>query len=111
MGEEAMSPFRSETSFSVKESKIMDASDADLEKWASDPNCRDQEKCSKALGSRRALRERVKQAKIDNPFDPRTDVSADAKYITREIIKHLWILFVLLPVITFGLLLLTGAIK
>ena len=100
---EPMSPFKPEISFSVKESKIMSASDADLERWASDPNCRDSEKCSKALGSRRALRERVKQAKIDNPFDPRTEVSADAEYIAGRIVKHLWILFVLLPVITFGL--------
>lgn len=29
------------------------------------------------------------------PFDPRTEISADA----RHIVKHLWILFVLLPVI------------
>ena len=32
-------------------------------------------------------------------FDPRTEVSADAKYITRRIVIHLWILFVALPVV------------
>ena len=31
--------------------------------------------------------------------DPMLDVSADAKYISGRIIKHLWIIFVLLPVV------------
>lgn len=35
----------------------------------------------------------------DNPFDPRTGVSADAKHIT----KTIWTIFVLLPVV-FGIL-------
>ena len=46
--------------------------------------------------------------KIEGPFDPRSDVSADAYHIARcaredareasgRIVKHLWILFVLLP--------------
>lgn len=30
-----------------------------------------------------------------NPFDPRTEVSADA----RKIVFHMWIIFVLLPVV------------
>jgi hypothetical protein len=33
----------------------------------------------------------------DNPFDPRTEVSADAMHIASRIVKHLWIIFVLLP--------------
>jgi hypothetical protein len=37
------------------------------------------------------------------PFDPRTEVSADAVHIAGRIVKHLWIIFVLLPVV-FGLL-------
>ena len=36
---------------------------------------------------------------IDNPFDPRSEVSADAKHIAGRIVKHLWIIFVLLPVV------------
>jgi hypothetical protein len=34
-----------------------------------------------------------------NPFDPRTEVSADARYIAQKIIKHMWILFVGLPIV------------
>jgi hypothetical protein len=33
----------------------------------------------------------------DNPFDPRTEVSADARHIAGSIVKHLWIIFVVLP--------------
>jgi hypothetical protein len=32
-------------------------------------------------------------------FDPRTEISADAKHIASRIVTHLWILFVLLPVL------------
>jgi hypothetical protein len=32
-----------------------------------------------------------------NPFDARTEVSADARYIAGHIIKHLWIMLVVLP--------------
>jgi hypothetical protein len=38
-----------------------------------------------------------RQALQDNPFDPRTEVSADAIHIASRIVKHLWIIFVLLP--------------
>jgi hypothetical protein len=47
----------------------------------------------------------------DNPFDPRTEVSADARHIANKIVTHLWILFVLLPFIIGLLLVLLGAIK
>jgi hypothetical protein len=33
------------------------------------------------------------------PFDPRLEVSEDARYISGRIVKHLWIIFVLLPVV------------
>jgi hypothetical protein len=33
------------------------------------------------------------------PFDPRREVSADARHIAARIIKHLWIIFVLLPIV------------
>jgi len=35
---------------------------------------------------------------IPTPFDPRTEISADAKHIASKIVTHLWIIFVLLPV-------------
>lgn len=36
-------------------------------------------------------------------FDARNEVSADARYISGRIVKHLWVIFVLLPVVA-GLL-------
>jgi len=98
------------------------ASDRDLEKWATDPNCHEMEACAKALAKRLAEREKTKVAGLpeavvkrkelrDNPFDPRTEVSADAKYISRRIVTHLWILFVLLPFIIGLLLAIVGVIR
>jgi hypothetical protein len=87
------------------------------------------EDCARALSERLAEREKarserqaerdVKQAALasrrqaleDNPFDPRTEVSADARHIAGRIVKHLWILFVLLPIVAVILLALLGAIK
>ena len=49
-----------------------------------------------------AQQEKAKKAEellLAHPFNPRIEVSADAKYIT----KHLWIIFVLLPFVV-GLL-------
>ena len=98
------------------------ASDAELEKWATDPDCIEMEVCAEALAKRIAEREaeRVgheaalaakRQELQDNPFDPRTEISADAKHIASRVVTHLWILFVLLPVIAVILLALIGAIK
>jgi hypothetical protein len=97
-------------------------SDEQLEKWATDPNCDQMESCAKALAERCAKREGLRaklqaaraarrEALQDNPFDPRTEVSADARYIAGRIVMHLWILFVLLPIIIGILLALAGVIK
>lgn len=32
------------------------------------------------------------------PFDPRTDISADGRYIANRIVLNLWIIFVVIPV-------------
>jgi hypothetical protein len=40
----------------------------------------------------RALR---RQELVENPYNPRTEFSADAN----KIVKHLWIIFVLLPLL------------
>jgi hypothetical protein len=104
------------------EAQIADAPDQELEKWAHDPNCIEMEECAKALAERYAKRESIREkfraaraAKReelqDNPFDPRTEVSADAKHIAGRIVIHLWILFVLLPVIIGILLALAGVFK
>jgi hypothetical protein len=40
----------------------------------------------------------AKRSKLQqDPFDPRTEVSADARHVAGRIIKHLWIIFVALP--------------
>jgi len=44
-------------------------------------------------------------------FNPRTEVSADARYIASRIVKHLWIIFVLLPFVAALLLIVAGVIK
>ena len=43
----------------------------------------------------------------EHQFNHRTEVSADAKYI----VKHLWIIFVLVPIVAGVLLLVAGVIK
>jgi len=104
-------------------------SDQELERLAHDPNCIETEDCAKALAKRivsREKREAAQQAAIvaesqrrsevrkelaDNPFDPRTEISADARHIASRIVKHLWISFVLLPVVAVLLLLVVEAIK
>ena len=99
----------------------VDATDEVLERWATDPNCVEMELCAKVLAERlakrksdKAEREATLAAKRkelqDNPFDPRTEVSADAKYIAGRIARHLTMLFVLLLIIGV-LLVLAGVTK
>lgn len=47
----------------------------------------------------------------EQPFDPHTDISADARHIAGRIVKHLWIIFVLLPFVAVLLLAVAGVIK
>jgi hypothetical protein len=100
--------------YHVNAGSISAATDHELETYAADPDCIEMELCAKELAHRATVRERLKAAKLqrlsekrqallDNPFDPRTEISADARHIASRIVTHLWILFVLLPV-TLGLL-------
>jgi hypothetical protein len=68
---------------------------AQIEKWASDPDCNQKFICVTALAKHNT--DTTELAEV--PFRPRTEVSADAQYIAERIIKHLWIIFVLLPVV------------
>jgi hypothetical protein len=104
------------------ENVIDNAESPALEQWAADPNCVQSELCAAELEKRRKKRESLAEANRDrvaaeqirltkrredlelSPFDPRTEVSADAQYIAGRIVKHLWILFVLLPIIAVILL-------
>jgi hypothetical protein len=62
------------------------ASDAQLEKWANDPECNQRLFCESLLAKRSEAR----------TFNPVTDVSEDARYIASHIVKHLWIIFIAL---------------
>jgi hypothetical protein len=77
------------------------ASDEDLAKWAADPHCNQKLICSEALSTRDEKRRAEATRKLAdlraNPFDARTEVSADARYIAGRIVKHLWVIFVVLP--------------
>lgn len=73
-----------------------------LLQWAADSNCNQQALCADLLA--RADAEAKRRADMsreeieNNPFNPRAEVSADARHIADHIVKHLWIIFVLLPV-------------
>jgi len=108
---------------------IDNADSSSLEQWAADPNCVQSELCAAELEKRRRNKEAIAESNRDRlaaeqerlerqrealklfPFDPRTEISADAKHIAGQIVKHLWILFVLLPVIAGLLLALLGVHK
>jgi hypothetical protein len=99
------------------EDRIRQASRQELERWANDPNCFEMALCLNELTDRLTKREKPvavgqsyneklaakweRQRGEANPFDPRAEISADAKYIAEHIasriVKHLWIIFVLLP--------------
>jgi hypothetical protein len=66
--------------------------DETLRKFSSDATCNQIFACQRALAERPLRKESDPQG---NPFNPRLDVSADA----RHIVKHLWMIFVLLPVV------------
>jgi hypothetical protein len=85
---------------------VTSAPDEQLQKLASDPDCIEQEQATAHLKWRLAERAKRQEELVakrqelqDNPFDPRTEVSADAKHIARRIVTHLWILFVALPLV------------
>ncbi|MFY9560860.1 MAG: hypothetical protein WAQ52_11550 [Terriglobales bacterium] len=80
---------------------INSAPDEELEKWASDGDCNQRIVCISALSKRRNPSDQAARAARlqQNPFDPRNEVSEDAQYIAGRIVKHLWIIIVLLPLV------------
>ena len=91
-------------------SQLWAASNEELQKWATDLDCIEKDECAAFLTKRLAelarlqvemddARARKRAELLENPFDSRAEVSADAKHIASSIIKHLWIIFVLLPVV------------
>ena len=80
---------------------IINGTDNDLTKASTDPNCSNAKECLEEL-EKRKQREESRRAKVrerlaSNPFDPRNEVSADARHISGRIVKHLWIIFILIP--------------
>jgi len=89
--------------------RIEQASRAELGHWSVDPGCAQRDLAAGELERRRnpLLRQAVvaqsKSAVVERmepAFNPRTELSADAKYIARRIVTNLWIIFVLVPFIT-----------
>ena len=78
---------------------ISEAPDADLEKWANDPNCIERDQCARVIEQRANRRATKRAAMQENPFDPRTEISADARHIADRIVTTMWIILVLLPVV------------
>ncbi len=95
--------------YHIPTSGLGDPSNDQLEKWATDPNCIERDNAAAFLAERRAHGAKImatrdearaqKRAELqDNPFDSRTEVSADARHIANRIATHLWVIFVLLPI-------------
>ena len=89
------------------------ATDEQLGRWANDPNCSDQQLCAEKLAERlgtKAAREKQqaeekrqmaekRQGMEYNPFDARTEVSADARHIATCVVANMWIIAVVLPIV------------
>jgi hypothetical protein len=76
------------------------ATDEQLEKWSNDPNCEESSKAAAELAEREKRRaEEGAHTSVLNPFDPRTEISADAKHIAGRVVTNLWVIFVLLPIV------------
>jgi hypothetical protein len=88
-----------EKQFNVSFDDIRSASDQVLEKWAVDPQCNEKESCKKELIRRQQelVQQDLPAKESDRPFDPRTEVSADARHIANRVVANLWIIFVLMP--------------
>ena len=76
-------------------------SNEELAKYAADPDCSNAKECLELLNIRKEA-EQIRRSKVreelqSNPFDPRNEVSADARHIAKQVVKHLWIIFVALP--------------
>jgi hypothetical protein len=114
--EEKLAPGMYHAPAEAADGALREMSTEAVERLANDPNCIEHERCRAYLVRRaEVLARRVvdvearnaallqanlerKRALEEYPFDPRTEVSADAKHIASKIVGTLWILFVLLPI-------------
>lgn len=70
----------------------------DLVKYASVPNCNQRFACEAVLKKKYNTQGAKAERLAANPFDARNEVSADGRYIAGQIVKNMWIIFVLLPI-------------
>jgi hypothetical protein len=90
--------------------KLQDAFNDQLDRWArADPNPSNRQAAQDEITRRARIAQeeragrpyvpvKVEDAGPPVPFDPRTEVSADAKHIASRIVTHLWIIFIALPI-------------
>lgn len=82
---------------------LYDKTNEELAQYAVDPDCSNAKdariELETRIGQDVPRRERVKADLEANPFDPRNEVSADARYIAKRVVKHLWIIFLVVPTI------------
>ena len=72
--------------------RLADLIDVDVEALMKTPGTTFGKDCEHVLRKRQLLR--------TLPFDARNEVSADARFIAGRIVKHMWLIAVLLPVIS-----------
>jgi hypothetical protein len=90
-----------------KNQENRDLAKAEIERRKSEAERKAEEAAAKERAALAAKRDRL----AANPFDPRTEISEDARHIASRIVTHLWILFVLLPFCAFILLAIAGLIR
>jgi|CZKJ01.1.fsa_nt_gi hypothetical protein len=78
------------------EEKVRKANNATLAGWIANSTVDDTKKAFEDELARRAAKVEALQ---ENPFDQRAEVSADAKHIASRVVTHMWLIFVLLPVV------------
>src|SRR5258707_4740618 len=76
--------------------KVRQANNAPFAAWIVNPTGDESKKAFEGELARRAAKVEALQ---ENPFDRRTEVSADAKHIASKVVTHMWVIFVLLPVV------------
>ena len=68
-----------------------------LEAYAADPGCNQRMNCKAELRRRGVVFPEENPLPEPRPFDPRTEVSADARFSSGRIVTHLWVILVVLP--------------
>lgn len=96
----------------LTDDQISRAPDAELEQWATnETNQANRRRIVIELGRRKADRSDRPRSEAASgvrptgpaPFDPRVEISADAKHVANRIVSTMWTIFVLLPLLALAL--------